>query len=127
MGLQHHRRGQGEDQVKASWRTRAGAPPVAVRCQTAALAHQGEARQGPQGRQRLPEVHRREAHPRGALGPRRGAGGDESVVGLCLAALQGHRDVGGNGSGVPPERAGVPGPGCWRAGATRGRGHSGDR
>ena len=68
---------------------------VAVRCQTAAIAHQVDARQGHQGRQLLQEFHRRESNPRGAIGPRMGEGVDEIAVGIFLETLQGHRAAGG--------------------------------
>jgi hypothetical protein len=97
---------------------------VAVRCQTATIAHQVDARQGHQGHQLLQEFHRRESNPRGAIGPRMGEGIDEIAVGIFLETLQGHRAAGSITDQACQLIA--PGPGCWRAGETRGRWHSGD-
>ena len=60
--------------------------PVAVRRQTAAIAHQVDAWQGHEGCQLLHEFHGREPHPRGAIGPGMGEGVDEIAVGVLSGA-----------------------------------------
>jgi hypothetical protein len=62
---------------------------VAVRRQTAAVAHQRHARQGHKRGQLLQEFQRREANPCGAIGPRMGEGVDQIAVGVLGQALQG--------------------------------------
>jgi NAD(P)-dependent dehydrogenase (short-subunit alcohol dehydrogenase family) len=59
---------------------------MAVRRQTAAIAHQVDVRQGDQRRQLLQEFQWREANPRGPIRPRMGERVDEIAVGvLCQA------------------------------------------
>ena len=82
--------GRGED----------GPAQVAVRRQTTPIAHQMHAWQGRHERGQLFEqFHRREANPRGAIGPGMGEGVDEIAVGVLGQALQGH----GTASGIADE------------------------
>src|SRR5262249_53196479 len=68
---------------------------VAVRCQTAPIAHQMDVGQGDQRRQLLQEFQRCEANARGAVRPWMGAGVDELTVGVLCQPLQGHGTAGG--------------------------------
>src|SRR5262249_17219148 len=63
--------------------------PVAVRCQTAAIAHQMDVGQGDQRRQLLQEFQRREPNPRGAIGPGMG----ERVDAMWPSQLCGEDDA----------------------------------
>ena len=63
-------------------------PQMTVRCQTAAIAHQVDPRQGYEGGQLLQEIQRREPNARSAIGPRMGEGVDEIAVGVLRQALQ---------------------------------------
>src|SRR5215831_14433422 len=68
---------------------------VAVRRQTAAIAHQVDMGQRDQRRQLLQEFQWREANPCGAVRPRMRERVDQIAVGIFLEALQGHGPSGG--------------------------------
>src|SRR5882724_4240970 len=71
-------------------------PQMTVRRQTAAIAHQVDARQGYERRQLLQEFHWRESNARGAIRPWVGEGVDKNAMGVLLQTLQGH----GTASGI---------------------------
>src|SRR5215510_6791976 len=71
-----------------------GPTQVAVRRQTAAVAHQVHARQGHEGRQLLQEFQRREPNAWDAIGPRGREGVNQIAVGVLGQALQGHGPTG---------------------------------
>jgi hypothetical protein len=73
-----------------AWRRDDGAAQVAVGRQTAAIAHQVDARQGHERRQLLQEFHWGEPHARGAVRPRVDEGVEEIAVGVLRQALQRH-------------------------------------
>src|SRR2546427_3877317 len=68
---------------------------VAVRREAAPIAHEMHVRQGHERGQLLQEFQRREANPRGAIGPWMGESIDEIAVGVFLEALQRHGPAGG--------------------------------
>jgi hypothetical protein len=73
-----------------SWRGDDRSTQVAVGRQTAAIAHQVDARQGHEGSQLLQKFHRRESHPCGPVRPRVRKGVDEIAIGVLLQTLQRH-------------------------------------
>jgi len=89
---------------------------VAVRRQTAPIAHQVEPRQGHEGGQLLQEFHRREPNPNGAVRPRMGERGDEIAVGVLCQALQGHRAAGGGKGRLIFLYSHMPDTGNWHGG-----------
>ena len=73
-----------------SWRGDDRSTQVAVGRQTAAIAHQVDARQGHEGSQLLQKFHRRESNPCGPVRPRVRKGVDEIAIGVLLQTLQRH-------------------------------------
>src|SRR5215475_8648408 len=73
-----------------SWRGDDRSTQVAVGRQTAAIAHQVDARQGHERCQLLQKFHRRESNPCGPVRPRVRKGVDEIAIGVLLQTLQRH-------------------------------------
>src|SRR5215831_17493309 len=77
-----------------AWSGTDGLAQCAMGCQTAGIADEVHTRQGHERGQLLQEFQRREANPRGAIGPRMSEGVDELTVGVLLEALQRHGPAG---------------------------------
>src|SRR5262245_11540368 len=78
-----------------AWRRDDAPTEVAVRREAAPITQEMHVRQGHERGQLLQEFQRREANPRGAIGPWMGEGIDEIAVGVFLEALQRHGAAGG--------------------------------
>src|SRR5215831_8037949 len=78
-----------------AWRRDDTPTEVAVRREAAPITHEMHVWQGHERGQLLQEFQRREANPRGAIGPRMRERIDEIAVGVFLEALQRHGTTGG--------------------------------